>query len=279
MNIDPNDCIFFLQTLQSNPFKVLLDSLKDILDDVTIDINEDGLILIEMDGTHTVMVHLKLNADKGDGKGFEEYHYNHDEKNYRISLKIPFMYKMLKTISTGDILTLALLKEDDTKLIMVIENENKNLKDISKLKLRDVESPQYEIPNPEYKSVSRISSNEFQKYCRDMSIISDSIIFKIEDDKFTLSADGDFGEKEIILGEMEDSLMFNKKTSEIIKAKFSLPHLSLFARSSNLCSELQIYLNTDNPLILLYPISNLGSLKYLLAPMVDDDNINTLNNL
>jgi len=271
MEINEDECIFYLRTLQSNPIKVLLDSLKDILDIVTIHVNENGLILIEMDGTRSVMVHLKLNADKGDGNGFEEYYYNHDEDNYRISLSIPFMHKMLKTINTGDILTLAVLKEDPTKLVMVIENENKNLRDVSKLKLRDDNSVQFDIPNPEYESVSRMSSNEFQKYCRDMSIISDSISFKIEDDKFTLSAEGDIGEKEIVLGEMADSLMFNKRASEIIEARFSLSFLSLFSRSSNLCSELQIYLNNDNPLILLYPISNLGSLKYLLAPMVDVD--------
>ena len=215
-----------------------------------------------MDGTKTVIVHLKLNADS-----FEEFEC---KKPTAIALNIPHMHKMLKTIGNNDVLTFLLSEAEPHTLQMIVENEGRNKRDTSKLNLKDLREREMHIPPIEFDSVSRVSSNEFQKYCRELFNISDEVEIRIENDHFCMHAKGDIGEKEIVLGETENSLSFDKKTDEKVSGVFSLSFLSLFARSSNLCSELQVFLKNGKPLILLYPIADLGSLKYVLASKVVD---------
>jgi proliferating cell nuclear antigen len=249
--------IFYFKTVQSNAIKVLLDSLKDILDDTVIRIDSEGFKIITMDGTKAVIVHLKLNADS-----FEEFEC---KEPTTIALNIPHIHRFLKTIANNDVLTFMLTEEDPHVLKIIIENESRNKVDLNEINLKDINERAIHIPAIEFDSVSRISSNEFQKYCRDLSIISDTVEIKIENDKFSMFSEGDLGKKRIILGETEGSLSFDKSSDEKVSGIFSLNFLSLFARSSNLCSELQLFLKNDKPMVLLYPIADLGSLKYVLA--------------
>lgn len=266
---DYGNYTFYFKTVQSNAIKVLLDSLKDILDDTVIRVDDEGFKIVTMDGTRTVIVHLKLNADS-----FEEFDC---KEPATIALNIPSMHRMLKTIGNNDVLTFLLSVDEPHVLQMIIENTERNKQDISKLNLLDKKEQEMHIPPIEFDSVSRISSNEFQKYCRDLSNISDEVEIKIENEHFCMHSKGDVGEKKIMLGETENSLSFIKKSDEIIKGVFSLSFLSLFARSSNLCSELQVFLKNGKPLILLYPIADLGSLKFVLASIDQGDDYHNMN--
>ena len=47
---------------------------------------------------------------------------------------------------------------------------------------------------------------------------------------------------------------------------FSLKFINLFIKSSNLCTNVEIYLKRGYPLILVYKIGSLGKLQFVLAP-------------
>ena len=60
--IDPNH-IVDIKTVQSSAIKVLIESLKEILTDCNLIIDDSGIKLIAMDSTHTVLIHMKLNSE------------------------------------------------------------------------------------------------------------------------------------------------------------------------------------------------------------------------
>lgn len=256
-----NDYLFYFKTVQASAIKTLFDSLKDLLDDTVLRIEEDGVKIMTIDGRNTVIVHLKLDASS-----FEEYYC---ESPRKVGINIPSLYKLIKTIGNNDVLTFYM--EDETKLIIEIENANRNIRDISRLNALALSDTAIHIPNIEFDSHCRISSNEFQKYCRDLNNISDNVTIEIRNDTFVMTATGDIGEKEIILGETKDTLVFDKNNGGNIQNSFNLNFLCLFARSSNLCSELQLFIKKDKPLVLVYPIANLGTLKYVLASRYNPD--------
>ena len=64
-----SEYLFELKTVQSSAFRILIEALKEILTDANIEIDENGLKVMAMDPTHTVLVHLKLEANK-----FEKYY-------------------------------------------------------------------------------------------------------------------------------------------------------------------------------------------------------------
>ena len=113
-------------------------------------------------------------------------------------------------------------------------------------------------------------SVDFQKYCRDLAIISDTVTISSKGNVFTMSASGDFAEQEIIIGETTNGLVISKKEAEV-SCRFPLKYLNLFCKSSGLCSNIEIYLKARYPLILIFNCASLGSLSYGLAPKTESD--------
>ena len=64
-----DNMILEIKTVQSAAFRVLTEALKEILTDANFEFDESGLKIMAMDSSHTVLVHLKLNAEN-----FEYYH-------------------------------------------------------------------------------------------------------------------------------------------------------------------------------------------------------------
>ena len=58
---------------------------------------------------------------------------------------------------------------------------------------------------------------------------------------------------------------------EIVQAKFLLKYLVLFSKAYNLSNTVEIFLKNDYPMVLKYSIADLGTLKFCLAPMVEED--------
>ena len=58
---------------------------------------------------------------------------------------------------------------------------------------------------------------------------------------------------------------------EIIQGEFSLKNLSYFIKCTNLCSQIEIYLGNNLPLIIKYNVASLGEIKLCLAPLPSED--------
>ena len=58
-----------VKTVQSGAFRVLVEALKEILTDTNLIFDESGIKMMATDSSETVLIHMKLEADK-----FESYH-------------------------------------------------------------------------------------------------------------------------------------------------------------------------------------------------------------
>ena len=58
--------IFYLQTIKTSIFKQLIEALKDMLQDVNVSCTTNGLKIISLDVTKTIVVRLKLNDRIGE---------------------------------------------------------------------------------------------------------------------------------------------------------------------------------------------------------------------
>ena len=100
-----------------------------------------------------------------------------------------------------------------------------------------------------------------------MCTLSDILSIESKNNSFILSCCGDFAEQTVTIGETNNGLVFSKKSEDhTIQGSFDLKYLNLFTKSTNLCSTIELFLKQDYPLILLYSVANLGSLKFCLAP-------------
>ncbi len=251
-----------LKTVQTNAIKVLIEALKEILTDANIEFNESGLKIVAMDSTKTILVHLKLNKEKFDK-------YTCKGKSI-VGVSMLNLFKLIKTATNTDTLTFYIDESNQNVLGIVIENGEKNTITTYELNLMDLNEEHIDIPPQEFDSIITMPSTDFQKICRDMHNLSDTIEIKSVGSQLIFSCKGDFAKQETKVGETPDGVNFvkNNEISEIIQGYYNLKHLVLFTKCTNLCTSIEIYMKNNFPIVINFSVGNLGKLKLALAPKV-----------
>ena len=257
-----SEYILYIKSVQSQSIKILIESLKEVLTDINLYFDSNGLKIMTMDNARVALVYVRLIKDN-----FEEYYCN--SKNM-CGINMIYFFKILKTVSNNDVLTLFIKKNSMNELGIRIENKEKNTVTESYLKMLDISEEKLEIPDIQYDSVISMPSVDLQKYCRDLSVISNQVIISSTESKFILESVGDFASQKIIIGEAQNGLIFSKKNQNVSET-FDLKYLNSFTKSTNLCSTVEIFLKMNYPLVIEYNVANLGKLQYCLAPKVRED--------
>ena len=255
-----NDYKIEVKTVQTNAFKTLCEALKEILTDTNLIFGNDGIKIIAMDPSHTVLVHLKLEKDS-----FEIY--NCSEKAI-VGISMLNFFKLIKTMTNNDTLTLYIEKSDENKLGIRIENGEKNSITTYKLNLMDLNEENISIPPAAFESIITLPSSDFQKICRDMSNLSETIEIKSVGTQLIFGCDGNFASQETIIGQTSTGLSFvkNNDNNDIIQGYYNLKHLVLFTKCTNLCNQIEMYMKNNFPIVIKFSVGSLGSLKLALAP-------------
>ena len=255
-----NDYKIEVKTVQTNAFKTLCEALKEILTDTNLIFGNDGIKIIAMDPSHTVLVHLKLEKES-----FEIYNCN---EKVIVGISMLNFFKLIKTMTNNDTLTLYIEKSDENKLGIRIENGEKNSITTYKLNLMDLNEENISIPPAAFESIITLPSSDFQKICRDMSNLSETIEIKSVGTQLIFGCDGNFASQETIIGQTSTGLSFvkNNDNNDIIQGYYNLKHLVLFTKCTNLCNQIEIYMKNNFPIVIKFSVGSLGSLKLALAP-------------
>ena len=257
--------IMELKTVQSGAFKTMTEALKEILTDANIEFTDNSVKIITMDPTQTILVHLKLEKEN-----FEYYHCKH---KIFIGVNMLNFFKVIKTLTNNDALTL-FIEEGNTNLLGIrIENGEKNTLTNYYLNLIEVDETTYQIPPAQFESIITMPSGEFNKICRDMINFSEIIEIKSVGNQLIFSCKGEFVQQETIIGETNNGLSFVKTPTEdnIIQGYYNLKHLVLFTKCTNLCNSIEIYMKNNFPIVINFSVGSLGNLKLCLAPKINMD--------
>ena len=270
-----NDCVdnnvLTIKTVQIAPFRILMCALKDILLETNIVFTKQGIKIINMDKTHTILVHLFLKSEN-----FEFYECKKDK--IIVGVNILHLFKLITTIDNDDTLTIYIENDDYndgivTELGLKFENGNIKQSKIQKLKLIEPEQDELEIPDVKFSSVINMPSNDFQKIIRDLANISEKIEIKSVEDELIFKCVGQFAKAEIRRSENNANMqMLNKQNNKIIQGEYSLKNLVYFIKCTNLCNQIEIYLENNRPLIVKYNVASLGEIKLCLSPLPSSNN-------
>ena len=80
---------------------------------------------------------------------------------------------------------------------------------------------------------------------------------------------GGFAEAEVRRAESDGSMQYLQKqeNNKIIQGEFSLKNLGYFIKCTNLCNQIEMYLENNLPLVVKYNVASLGEIKLCLAPL------------
>jgi proliferating cell nuclear antigen len=259
--------VLTIKTVQIAPFRTLMTALKDILLETNISFQPDGIRIINMDKSHTILVHLYLAASN-----FEFYECK--KEKIIIGVNMFHLFKLINSIDNDDTLTIYIENDDYFDGIVShlgLKFENGDIKQCKtqKLKLIEPEQDELEVPNVTFSSIINLPSSDFQKIIRDLSCISEKLEIKSVGNELIFKCQGQFASAEIHRAESDGSMGFVVKqdASKVIQGEFSLKNLGYFIKCTNLCSQIELYLENDLPFVVKYDVASLGSIKLALVPL------------
>ena len=266
-NASTDGNVLTIKTVQIAPFRTLMTALKDILLETNISFQPDGIRIINMDKSHTILVHLYLAASN-----FEFYECK--KEKIIIGVNMFHLFKLINSIDNDDTLTIYIENADYYDGIvshLALKFENGDIKQCKtqKLKLIEPEQDELEVPDVKFSSILNLPSADFQKIIRDLSCISDKIEINSVGNEIIFKCQGQFASAEIHRAESDGSMGFIVKqdSSKIIQGEFSLKNLGYFIKCTNLCSQIEMYLENDLPLVVKYDVASLGSIRLALVPL------------
>jgi proliferating cell nuclear antigen len=267
-----------MKTVQIAPMRTLMTALKDILLETNIVFNQEytdssgkvipaGIRVINMDKSHTILAHLFLDALK-----FEHFYCKYPK--IVIGVNMLHLFKLINTIDNDDTLTIYIEEKDYSDGIVEhlgLKFENGDIKQskIQKLKLIEPDEEELDMPSVKFSSIINLPSTDFQKIIRDLSNISERLEIKSVGNELVFSCSGPFASCKISRSESDGVTEFVKKCDDtsVIQGEFSLKNLSYFIKCTNLCNNIEMYLENDLPLVVKYNVASLGEVKLCVAPL------------
>jgi len=257
--------VLTIKTVQISPFRTLITALKDILIETNISFQPDGIRIINMDKSHTILVHLYLEA-----QNFELFECK--KEKIVIGVNMFHLFQLINSIDNEDTLTIYIENSDYKDGVvthLALKFENGGIKQYKTQKLRLIEPDTEELQYPEVKfsSIINLPSSDFQKIIRNLTVISDKLEIKSVGSELIFKCAGQFASAEIHRAEADGSMSYTLKqdSSKVIQGEFSLKNLGYFIKCTNLCPQIELYLENDLPLVVKYAVASLGTISLCLS--------------
>jgi len=258
--------MFEARLVQGSLLKKVLDSIKDLLNEATWDCSGNGMSLQAMDSSHVSLVSLQLRSE-----GFDTYRC---DRNLTMGIKLGSMSKILRCAANDDAITIKAGDTGDTVTFMFESPNGEKVSDYE-MKLMDLDTEHLGIPETDYCCVIKMPSAEFQRICRDLSQIGESIVVCCTKEGVKFSASGDLGTGNIKLAQTanvdkeEEAVIIDM--TEPVTLTFALQYLNFFTKATPLSSRVTLSMSPDVPLVTEYKIGDMGYVRYYLAPKIEDD--------
>ncbi|KAK4685731.1 proliferating cell nuclear antigen, partial [Tremellales sp. Uapishka_1] len=175
---------------QASVLKKLLDAIKELVTDGNLDCTDEGIALQAMDNSHVALVSLKLVAEQ-----FEQYRC---DRNMPLGVNLQSLTKILKCAKDNDVVTLKAADDADS-LGLVFESPKEDRVGEYEMKLMDIDQEHLGIPDTQYDATVTMSSAEFQRICRDLAALGESVKIEASKEGVRFSSEGEVGTGSVLL--------------------------------------------------------------------------------
>lgn len=262
------DYVLEIHTVQVHGFKGMLEAIKELLNDCNIHFDQNGMKIKSIEGNHVVLVHVKYES-----ANFDKYYC---ERALSIGINIGNILKVLKNVSQNDTLQLFIKKNNLDELGIRIQNAEKGSIHEFYSRLMDIDDDDIEIPETKFTSVITMPSTDLHSMCKQYKEFAVHVDIKTVNDQVFFKFEGDETRGTSCLQNNENGLVVSKNNQqtnddEVVQAKFLLKYLVMCTKAYSLSNTVEILLKNNYPMILKYSIADLGTLKYCIAPVADNN--------
>jgi len=179
------DYLVYFQSSQVVQLKLLFDVLKDLLTEVNLCFDKDGIKIISLDPGKIGMINASIcNLEK----------YACHAPPFYAGIYVAYLYKILRSVNTSHHLECRIRKESPKIMELVVTNGEKRTQTVHRLKLLDLDIEEIKIPAVDFEYVISMPSAEFQKYVKELGHVSNLITIRGSGKLIQFICNGDLGE-------------------------------------------------------------------------------------
>jgi len=240
--------IFKAKSNEAYCLKILAELLTNNIKTGCFELDETGISLCMMDTNRKILIDLKLHAEN-----FLTYKFR-SRKMY-LGINLNHLHKMLKAIKKKDLIELFIDDQFPNELgIKVIPKEN-NRFSTSTIMIQTIQNLIIEVPIG-YKNPISVASPDYQKMCKEMGSISNTIKITSKSSKMVFDSNaGGVIKRKVQFGNIDD----DEEGKEEYTQDFATEQLCRITKLSGLSNHIQIF--TGNPLMFRTNIGNLGKIS------------------
>ena len=187
-------------------FKKIVIALSDLVEQGNFMVDSNMISFQGMDSSHVSLVALQLTES-----GFVNYRCDNDQC---LGIQFSSLNKILKCMTSKDSLSIQASNDGDIINFIFESSDQKRFSNFE-LKLNDIDQEQLGIPETEYATTIKMPSSEFQRICRDLSAIGDTVTISATKEGVKFSVNGDIGSGDMtIKGLMKGGVASNKVKKE-----------------------------------------------------------------
>jgi len=251
---------------QGQLLKKLIEALKDLVQEGNFEWTASGMHFQGLDTAHVSLIDVIIRHD-----GFEFFRC---DRNMTLGINLTQLSKVMKCSSNDDAITLKAEESAET-LVLVFDSVGNARVSEFEMKLMDIEQSQLQIPDLEYHAVVKMPSSEFQRICRDLAAIGDSVTISASKEGVKFSTKGDIGNGQITLRQNaavdEATNAVTIEMQEPVTLTFALRYLNFFAKAASVADKVSLSLTNGSPIVVEYQVEDKGHIRYFLAPKIDDE--------
>ncbi|OMH80648.1 Proliferating cellular nuclear antigen 1 [Zancudomyces culisetae] len=267
--------------LQASILKGIVESVKDLVREANFDCSDSGISFQAMDESNVALSSFLLRAE-----GFETYRC---DRNLSLGVRFSSLSKILKCANNDDIVVIR--AEDDADVLnFVFESPDESKISEYQIKLLDIDGEHLSIPEQEFDCVIKMSSSEFSKLCRDMTLLGQTVVIDAAKEGVKFSTYGDIGAGSVLYkhsSSIDDSSSGSGgkgrggsggmsargcsiELREPVSLELSLKYLNNFTKAAPLSDYVVISASNEIPVMVQFDVGDIGYIRYYLAPQIKD---------
>jgi len=248
--------MFKLVLADSEVIRNSIPIIAEIIDEGVFKIGQNGLSLLSPDRTMVAVVDFHIPSS-----AFEEFRV---EGTKELGLNMTSLVDVVKRVKSSDKLIIQAGKENTVNFL--IEGKAKRKFELS---LLDIHAEKPPIDQLKFHGRIELKSEVMEESIADADIVSDSVVLQAAPDSFRMSAKGDTTSVEVDLKKGDEGVA-SIEVHDKIRARYPMEYLKKMIKAGKLSDTVVLEFGTDYPMRLSFTAVDKVSLKFILAPRVED---------
>lgn len=245
--MEMDEYVLKAKTTDGYSIKVLIDLLQCNIKTGNFKLTKDGITLCMIDSQKKILISLKLHAEN-----FQSFKYNLDT-DICVGINLLHLHKMLKSIKKKDSIELFMDKKKEYIGVKVMPRDS-NRTTTSHINTQMIQLIDISMPSGYGKS-HLISSSEYQKMCKDMNSIGQTMAITSSEDYIKFNCcDNNVYKREVCFGEEDD-------TSISYHELYDTDQLYRIIKLSGMSPHMNVYTTPNLPLLIKGKIGMLGEIQ------------------